>query len=173
MVKLTDSQLIVLSKAAAREDGAAVVPLRMNKAATVKIGCQTHPIGDKSPGHNQKDEERQKCKGDGYDHCCSARQGSLPQPMSRRSKNPCGTKSTFMPWPSFDREMRFERPPESGAMAERRGCLQARRGLMTAWGRYPLSPQSCALRHTADLTRLCSLDFFAQQSIAWCHTQKR
>ena len=44
MVKLTDSQLIVLSKAAAREDGAAVVPLRMNKAATVKIGCQTHPI---------------------------------------------------------------------------------------------------------------------------------
>jgi Protein of unknown function (DUF2924) len=38
MVKLTDSQLIVLSKAAAREDGAAVVPLRMNKAAAVKIG---------------------------------------------------------------------------------------------------------------------------------------
>ena len=38
MVKLTDTQLIVLSKAAAREDGAAVVPLRMNKAAAVKIG---------------------------------------------------------------------------------------------------------------------------------------
>jgi hypothetical protein len=38
MVKLTDSQLIVLSKAAAREDGAAVVPLRMTKAAAVKIG---------------------------------------------------------------------------------------------------------------------------------------
>jgi len=32
----------------------------------------TSSIGDKSPGHNQKDEERQKCKGDGYDHCCSA-----------------------------------------------------------------------------------------------------
>jgi hypothetical protein len=29
-----------------------------------------------------------------------------------------------------------------------------------------LSPRSSALRHTADLTRLCSLDFFAQQSIA-------
>lgn len=46
MVKLTDSQLIVLSKAAAREDGAAVVPLRMNKAAAVKIGsmrlCEMH-----------------------------------------------------------------------------------------------------------------------------------
>jgi hypothetical protein len=38
MVKLTDSQLIVLSKAAAREDSAAVVPLRMNKAAAAKIG---------------------------------------------------------------------------------------------------------------------------------------
>ena len=38
MVKLTDSQLIVLSKAAAREDGAAVVPPKMNKAAAVKIG---------------------------------------------------------------------------------------------------------------------------------------
>ena len=38
MVKLTDHQRIVLSKAAAREDGAAVVPLRMNKAAAVKIG---------------------------------------------------------------------------------------------------------------------------------------
>jgi hypothetical protein len=38
MVKLTDSQLIVLSNAAARDDGAAVVPLRMTKAAAVKIG---------------------------------------------------------------------------------------------------------------------------------------
>jgi hypothetical protein len=38
MVKLTDSQLIVLLKAAARQDGAAVVPLRMTKAAAVKIG---------------------------------------------------------------------------------------------------------------------------------------
>jgi hypothetical protein len=56
--------------------------------------------------------------------------------MSHRSKNPCGTKSTFTPWPSSDREMRLERPPESakgggfamlriregiGAMAEGRG----------------------------------------------------
>jgi Protein of unknown function (DUF3489) len=38
MVKLTDSRLVVLSKAAARKDGAAVVPLRMTKAAAVKIG---------------------------------------------------------------------------------------------------------------------------------------
>ena len=38
MVKLTDTQLIVLSKAAAREDGAAVVPLKMNKATAVKVG---------------------------------------------------------------------------------------------------------------------------------------
>jgi Protein of unknown function (DUF3489) len=38
MVKLTDTQLIVLSKAAAREDGAAVVPLKMNKTAAVKVG---------------------------------------------------------------------------------------------------------------------------------------
>jgi hypothetical protein len=38
MVKLTDRQRIVLSKAAARKDDAAVVPLRMNKAAAAKIG---------------------------------------------------------------------------------------------------------------------------------------
>jgi Protein of unknown function (DUF3489) len=38
MVKLTDNQLIVLSKAAASEDGAAVLPLTMNKAAAAKIG---------------------------------------------------------------------------------------------------------------------------------------
>jgi hypothetical protein len=38
MVKLTDNQLIVLSKAAAREDGAAVLPLTMNRAAAVKVG---------------------------------------------------------------------------------------------------------------------------------------
>ncbi|HEY8006355.1 MAG TPA: hypothetical protein VIE66_06055 [Methylocella sp.] len=38
MMKLTDSQLIVLSKAAAREDGVAVVPLKMNRAAAAKIG---------------------------------------------------------------------------------------------------------------------------------------
>ncbi len=38
MVKLTDTQLIVLSKAAASEDGAAIVPDRMTKAAAVKVG---------------------------------------------------------------------------------------------------------------------------------------
>jgi len=38
MAKLTESQLIVLSKAAAREDGAAVVLPKMNKAAAVKTG---------------------------------------------------------------------------------------------------------------------------------------
>jgi hypothetical protein len=38
MTKFTDIQLIVLSKAAAWEDGAAVVPPKMNKAAAVKIG---------------------------------------------------------------------------------------------------------------------------------------
>jgi hypothetical protein len=119
----------------------------------------TSSIGDKSPGHNQKDEERQKCKGDGYDHCCSARQGSLPQPMSRRSKNPCGTKSTFMPWPSSDREMRLERPPESakgggfamlriregiGAMAEGRGRPTGAARADDGVGCVPLGP---ALSH--------------------------
>ncbi len=38
MPKLTDSQLIVLSKAAARDDGVAVAPLGMNKAAMAKVG---------------------------------------------------------------------------------------------------------------------------------------
>jgi Protein of unknown function (DUF3489) len=38
MAKLTDSQLIVRSKAAASEDGAAVVPPKLNKAAAAKIG---------------------------------------------------------------------------------------------------------------------------------------
>jgi hypothetical protein len=38
MPKLTDSQLMVLSKAAAREDGVAVVPRGMNKAAAAKVG---------------------------------------------------------------------------------------------------------------------------------------
>ena len=75
--------------------------------------------------------------------------------MSRRSKNPCGTKSTFTPWPSYDREMRLERPPESatgggfamlriyegiGTMPEGRGCLPARRRLMTAGVRTPCLP---------------------------------
>jgi hypothetical protein len=38
MAKLTDTQLIVLSKAAERDDGAAGIPDRMNKAAAAKIG---------------------------------------------------------------------------------------------------------------------------------------
>ena len=38
MAKLTDAQRIVLSKAAAREDGAAVVPANLTKAAAAKIG---------------------------------------------------------------------------------------------------------------------------------------
>jgi hypothetical protein len=38
MVKLTDTQLIVLSKAAGREDGLAVVPTKMHKAAASKVG---------------------------------------------------------------------------------------------------------------------------------------
>ncbi len=38
MPKLTDSQLIVLSKAVAREDGVAVVPQGMGKGAMAKVG---------------------------------------------------------------------------------------------------------------------------------------
>jgi hypothetical protein len=38
MAKLTDTQLIVLSKAAQREGGAAEVPGRMNKGAALKVG---------------------------------------------------------------------------------------------------------------------------------------
>ena len=38
MAKLTDTQLIVLSKAAAREDGAGVFPSNMNRAAAAKVG---------------------------------------------------------------------------------------------------------------------------------------
>jgi Protein of unknown function (DUF3489) len=38
MPKLTDTQLIVLSKAAARDDGAGVAPSGMNKAAAAKVG---------------------------------------------------------------------------------------------------------------------------------------
>ena len=38
MAKLSDTQLMVLSNAAAREDGAAVVPPKMNKAAAAKVG---------------------------------------------------------------------------------------------------------------------------------------
>lgn len=37
MAKLTDTQLMVLSKASQRDDGAAVVPDRMNKAAATKV----------------------------------------------------------------------------------------------------------------------------------------
>jgi len=38
MTKLTHTQLIVLSAAAQRDDGAAVVPAKMNKAAASKVG---------------------------------------------------------------------------------------------------------------------------------------
>ena len=38
MAKLTDTQLVVLSKAAARDDSLAVVPQKMNKAAASKVG---------------------------------------------------------------------------------------------------------------------------------------
>ncbi len=37
MAKLTDTQLIVLSAAAARDDGIAVVPAKMNRAAASKV----------------------------------------------------------------------------------------------------------------------------------------
>ena len=37
MAKLTDTQLIVLSAAVARDDGIAVVPAKMNKAAASKV----------------------------------------------------------------------------------------------------------------------------------------
>jgi hypothetical protein len=39
MAKLTDTQRLVLSKAAEREDGAAAVPDRINKAAAAKVGA--------------------------------------------------------------------------------------------------------------------------------------
>jgi len=38
MAKLTDVQLIVLSKAAAREDGLAILPPEMNRVAAAKVG---------------------------------------------------------------------------------------------------------------------------------------
>ena len=38
MAKLTDTQLIVLSAAAARDDGVAIAPAKMNKAAASKVG---------------------------------------------------------------------------------------------------------------------------------------
>jgi hypothetical protein len=37
MAKLTDTQLIVMSRAAQREDGAAIVPERLNRSAAMKI----------------------------------------------------------------------------------------------------------------------------------------
>jgi hypothetical protein len=37
MAKLTDTQLIMLTNAAARDDGIAVVPPKMNKAAASKV----------------------------------------------------------------------------------------------------------------------------------------
>jgi hypothetical protein len=39
MAKLTDTQLIVLSKAAARDDGAGIIPDRINKSAAAKISA--------------------------------------------------------------------------------------------------------------------------------------
>src|SRR3954469_17037444 len=39
MAKLTDTQLIVLSKAAARDDGLAIVPEELNKAAAAKVAA--------------------------------------------------------------------------------------------------------------------------------------
>jgi hypothetical protein len=39
MAKLTDTQLIVLAAAAARDDGDAVVPAKMNRAAASKVGA--------------------------------------------------------------------------------------------------------------------------------------
>jgi hypothetical protein len=39
MAKLTDTQLIVLSKAAARDDGIASIPGGLNKAAAAKVGA--------------------------------------------------------------------------------------------------------------------------------------
>ena len=39
MAKLTDNQLIMLSKAPPRDDGIAVVPAKMNKAAASKVGA--------------------------------------------------------------------------------------------------------------------------------------
>jgi hypothetical protein len=38
MTKLTETQLMVLLKALARQDGVGVVPPRMNKAAAAKVG---------------------------------------------------------------------------------------------------------------------------------------
>ncbi len=40
IAKLTDSQLIVLSAAAAREDGLTFAPVKMNKAAAAKVGSR-------------------------------------------------------------------------------------------------------------------------------------
>src|ERR1700678_4214141 len=39
MAKLTDTQLIILSNAAAGADGVAVVPAKMNKGAAAKVGA--------------------------------------------------------------------------------------------------------------------------------------
>src|SRR5271166_4382276 len=38
MSKLTDTQLIILSKAAARDDGAATIPTNLNKANAAMVG---------------------------------------------------------------------------------------------------------------------------------------
>jgi hypothetical protein len=39
MARLTDTQLIVLSNAAARDDGIAVLPAKMNRAVALKVGA--------------------------------------------------------------------------------------------------------------------------------------
>ena len=39
MAKLTDAQLVVLSAAAARDDGVAVIAAKMNRAAASKVGA--------------------------------------------------------------------------------------------------------------------------------------
>src|SRR4051812_49863404 len=39
MAKLTDTQLIILSKAAARDDGLSIVPEELNKAAAAKVAA--------------------------------------------------------------------------------------------------------------------------------------
>jgi hypothetical protein len=41
MAKLTDTQLLVLSKAAAREDGLALLPDGMNKCCRVEGWCES------------------------------------------------------------------------------------------------------------------------------------
>ena len=66
--------------------------------------------------------------------------------MSRRSKNPCGTKSTFVPWPSSDQEMRLERPPKS-AKGGGFAMLRIREGI----GAVAEALSHCQIEHVANL----------------------